>query len=322
MRLLGEAPMWAILIILAQIGASQPGGPEDFELCKGRQDRSLEELDAACSRVIDDKLLDHASLAEAYRIRAIRADDAGRAIGYLDQAIALNPNNSTYYSDRGIRYGEKRDYNRAFADYDKALSVDPGDAYVYGARALTLFQKGDFARALADIDRAISMEPKEVIFPKLRGDIHVGQGDTQAAIADYDRAIEVDPKNLDAYRETAQIYHKRGDIEAEVGVLNRLINVAPADQYALFLRALAYEKLRKLDLAMKDYDALVALYPSNQFYNERRDELRKAKTGGGAPPVAPVVVDEKSAQGVAKKEVDCRVFVPGANLTVVVPCAK
>jgi len=303
---------------------------DDFEICKGNRGGSLEEMIAACTRVIDNEVLDPASLAEAYRIQAIRAE-ADRAIGYLDQAIALNPNNSTYYSDRGIKYGEKGDYDRALADYDKALSVDPGDAYVYGSRALTLFQKGDFARALADIDRAISMEPKEVFFPKLKGDIHAGHGDTQAAIVSYDRAIEVDPKKLDAYHAKAEIYHKRGDTDAEVGVLSRLVDVAPADPYGLFLRALAYEKLRKLDLALKDYDALVALDPSNQFYNERRDRLRIAKISGGPPPVAPVVVDEKpSAKGAARlpdaakesERTDCRVFVPGANLTVVVPCAK
>lgn len=213
--------------------------------------------------------------------------------------------------------------------------MQPDDAYVYSSRALTLSQKGDFARALADIDRAIAIEPKEPFFPKLKGFIHAGHGDFQAAIASYDRAIELDPKNSGVYADEADIYHKLGDTEREVAVLTRLIVVAPADQNGLFLRALAYEKQGTLDLALKDYDALIAVDPSNQFYNERRDRLRKAKDGAAPAPVPPVVVEETSkaksaAQSpdtsppkeAARSASDCRVFVPGANLTVVVPCAK
>ncbi len=58
--------MWPMLIVLAQIAASQPGGQEDFELCKVNRPASLEEIRAACTRVTDNKVLDKASLAEAY----------------------------------------------------------------------------------------------------------------------------------------------------------------------------------------------------------------------------------------------------------------
>jgi len=323
--------MLAILIVIAQIGASQAGGTDDFEVCKGNRGGALADMIAACARVIDNKALDNASLAEANRIQAFRTDDSGRAMGYLDQAIALNPNNSDYYSDRRLKYGEKGDFDRALADHDKALSLQPDDAYVYGSRALTLFRKGDATRALADIDKAISLEPKETLFPKLKGDIHASQGDTRAAIASYDRAIEIDPNNTDAKQAKADIDRKLRDTEAEAAALNRVINVAPEGQSGLLRRALAYEQLGKLDLALKDYDALIAMAPSTRFYTERRDRLRIAMTIGGAPPAVPVVVEEgPSAKGAAptsdsvkgSEPPDCRVFVPGANLTVVVPCAK
>jgi tetratricopeptide (TPR) repeat protein len=229
--------------------------------------------------------------------------------------------------------GERR-LRAALADYEKALIVQPDDAYVYASRALTLSQKG---RAIADVDKAISIEPKEPFFPKLKGDIHARHGDAQAAIASYDWAIELDPKSNGVYSDEADIYPKLGDTEREVAVLTRLIVVAPADQHGLFLRALAYEKLGKLDLAMKDSDALVVLNPSNQVYTERRDRLRKPKDGAGPLPVPPVVVDEappaksvaQSPEAPAPKEAErtpsklnCCVFVPGANLTISVPCTK
>jgi len=44
-----------------------------------------------------------------------------------DKAIALNPNDASFYSLRGDAYEEKGDIDRAIADFRKVLEIDPSD---------------------------------------------------------------------------------------------------------------------------------------------------------------------------------------------------
>ena len=319
--------MWAALIILAQVfGSSQPGGQQDFDVCTGKTESTpLEESIAACHRVVSKEVLDKKSIGEAYYTLAGGLDPA-KAISYLDQAIAQDPENGDYYGERGFEYHRLKDYDRALSEYEKALALNPRNP-PYLARAFTLVEKGDDAGALADLDRAIAIKQEPFLYTN-KAEIYLRQGRTSEALAALDAGITGDPKYVDLYYTKAEVYRTLGDNAGELAAFNRMLALQPQDRRALLGRALLYEKLRKPDLAIADYDTLFTLAPDEKFFRERRAKLAEMIAGGPEVP-APSIVEPGPDAPPAKKasrkrtsELECRVYVPAANLTVSVPCAK
>jgi tetratricopeptide (TPR) repeat protein len=115
------------------------------------------------------------------------------------------------------------------------------------------------------------------------------------------------------------VHRKLGDGDAELADLTRVIELEPTFQRGLVSRALLYERLGKRDLAIADYDALLARSPDEKFYRDRRAALL-AKKGAGAPTPAPPATQAPTRN--AAPELDCRVYVAAAGLTVSVPCGK
>jgi hypothetical protein len=50
------------------------------------------------------------------------------AIAACSRLLQRNPNNAIAYSNRGLAYNLKGDYDRAYSDYDQAVRLDPNDA--------------------------------------------------------------------------------------------------------------------------------------------------------------------------------------------------
>src|SRR5262249_9368062 len=63
------------------------------------------------------------------------------------------------YSDRGIAYYNKGDYDRAVADFSKVIERNPNYAKAYINRGNAYDNKGDHDRAIADYNKAIELNP-------------------------------------------------------------------------------------------------------------------------------------------------------------------
>jgi tetratricopeptide (TPR) repeat protein len=327
--------MWAALIVIAQaLAAPLPGGQEDFDLCRGMTKATAEESSAACHRVIGKEVLSKKHIAAAYAnlgLKAFPTDNHAAAITYFTQAIALDPDSAEaafYYEQRGFQYSLLKDNDRALADFEKGLALEPDDARIFFVRALTFKGMGEDARALADLDRAIALAPKEPTYYSVKAQIYLAQGEPAAALAMLDQGIAIKPDHAQFFQDRAEVYRKLGDATGEEAALTRLIELKPKEQHGILLRAFLYEKLGKADLAIADYDSLIGLAP-DRFYRERRAALLEAKGGSVPAGPAPKVVDPagegappaKKAEDAAT-ELECRVYVPGAGVTVSVRCAK
>jgi tetratricopeptide (TPR) repeat protein len=63
------------------------------------------------------------------------------------------------YYDRGIAYGNKKDYDRAITDFNKAIELDPKYAAAYVGRAAGYANKSDRDRAIADYRKSLELDP-------------------------------------------------------------------------------------------------------------------------------------------------------------------
>ena len=81
------------------------------------------------------------------------------AIAAFDRAIAIAPESSFAYLNRGQAHRRKGDLGRALADLDRAVEQAPRAARGYYHRSLVLRQLDAPDRALADERRALSIDP-------------------------------------------------------------------------------------------------------------------------------------------------------------------
>lgn len=74
----------------------------------------------------------------------------------FSQAIALNPQDSTYWAYRACTYEALNKYDEAIADLTKAIGITPDSVYYYG-RGVMYKLAEEYEKALPDIQQAIRM---------------------------------------------------------------------------------------------------------------------------------------------------------------------
>jgi tetratricopeptide (TPR) repeat protein len=65
------------------------------------------------------------------------------------------------YSNRGLAYNGKGEYDKAIADYTQALRINPNYVNAYFNRGNAYYYKKDYARARADYEKVLQLNPND-----------------------------------------------------------------------------------------------------------------------------------------------------------------
>ena len=148
-----------------------------------------------------------------------RAIQSGR---YTGHALALK------FSNRGVEWRIKGDYERAISDYDDAIRLDPKYADAYYNRCIAYNRQQKYDLALPDCNQAIALGPsanslnatgQEKLsadrsrsdYYNQRGAVYHGRNEIDRAIADYSEALRLYPRNVTALNNRARAYDSKGD---------------------------------------------------------------------------------------------------------------
>ncbi|MDE5671912.1 MAG: tetratricopeptide repeat protein, partial [Duncaniella sp.] len=200
----------------------------------GRARVRLEEKDTVAAKADIEKALSiNSSAINGYLMRADIAIHSGQdyksALGDMDMAIKLQPENAGFYINRAYLRYMTDDIYGAFDDYEHALQLDP-------LNSLALFNRG-----------------------MLRAEVH----DTNKAIADFSSVINLNPDDYKTLYNRSILLAEIGDFDSALADLNRVLEAYPDFAAAYFLR---YDiKRRKGDMtsAEKDYNKSLALAKTN-----------------------------------------------------------
>ncbi|GAB6269111.1 MAG: hypothetical protein STSR0002_18530 [Smithella sp.] len=92
-----------------------------------------------------------------------KCTDPKKAIGYLNEVIRLEPNNSDAYFLRGTAYDNLGQIQLAFEDYDKAVHLRPDLAWPYSARGNSYFAQGNYTLGCRDAKKACELGNCELL---------------------------------------------------------------------------------------------------------------------------------------------------------------
>jgi len=141
----------------------------------------------------------------------INPDDARTAIGFYEQAIALDPRYARAYASLAVSWatlggtflsGDERwqAYAKARVAVEKALRLNPDVAVAHAARGLLLvWADFDWTGAEAEYRRAVELAPADGLSRFSLGRMQGTLGHPEQAIAMLRQTIAIDPRNAGAW---------------------------------------------------------------------------------------------------------------------------
>jgi predicted Zn-dependent protease len=127
-------------------------------------------------------------------------DEAARlalvsAIDYFGQAMAMDPNYSEYYNDRGAVYFRMGLLEHAERDYLAAIELSPPYPEVWTNLGQCYRAMERMDQAVRAYTRALDLDPSSTLALVGRADAQFALDHAElAALADYDRALTIEPK--------------------------------------------------------------------------------------------------------------------------------
>ncbi|MEC4813028.1 MAG: tetratricopeptide repeat protein [Scytonema sp. PMC 1069.18] len=208
------------------------------------------------------------------------------AIATYNEALQLNPKDSSIYYKRGLARYYLGDYEGAIADFAQALQINPYYGKVYGKIGMARYHIGDYEGAIADYTQAIRMNPSDAIAYKNRADIRSQIGDTQGAFEDYTQAIKINPSLLKdkqklppkiavspndvvGYKNRGNSRADLGDYEGAIEDYTQAIKLNRKDADAYYHRGNYRYDLGDYIGAIADYNQAIRLNPNDAdaYYN-------------------------------------------------------
>ncbi len=197
-----------------------------------------------------------------------------KAIAWLDSAIKVAPDNSSYWINRGMAKAPE-DVEGARADFQQALKIDPENSlalhnlatlkppagensitekllseaieknknlpYPRAERAYQRLQKNDLKGALEDYDEVVRLEPKDEENYINRGLVKEKMNDLPGAMADFSKAIEINAKNEKAWLSHGNIKSRQTHWQDAVDDYSVAITLLPDYKIAFYNRAIAHQ---------------------------------------------------------------------------------
>jgi len=206
------------------------------------------------------------------------------AAGNMDAAIALHleaieaaPKDARFVYYYGMALGAS-DPNAAASVLADAIRLDPKLREARVGLASVLAAAGRQREARYQLSSLIDERPDDDVVLSLRGDISAMEGDFATAMSDYLRALEANPDNRDARSKLAFTYAQTGRLDLAIEQYGDLHRAAPDDVPTLFNLASLTTQSGKQKEAIRLWERLVALEPSNAEFQRNLSLVREGKS--------------------------------------------
>ena len=192
------------------------------------------------------------------------------AIEDYSEAIKLNPNYSLAYNNRGVSFYNLKDYNKAIEDYNMAIKLNPNYPLTYNNRGNTFFYKKEYENAIKDYSKAIKLKPEKVSYYNNRGNAFFYKKEYENAIKDYSEAIKLKPKEASYYNNRGNAFFYKKEYENAIKDYSEAIKLKPEEASYYNNRGNAFFYKKEYENAIKDYSEAIKLKPKEASYYYNR----------------------------------------------------
>ena len=112
-----------------------------------------------------------------------------------------------FYSNRGVAYAAKSQYDQAISDYTKALEINPRFAWAYYNRGNAYMRKDQYDQAISDFNKVLEINPREAQAYSRRGRCYYFKKEYDKSWDDIKKAqdlgYKIPPEFLDELRKAS-----------------------------------------------------------------------------------------------------------------------
>jgi tetratricopeptide (TPR) repeat protein len=211
--------------------------------------------------------------ADALNLLGVIAYQTGNnlaAVDLIGQAIEINPDLASFYSNRGNSLQELKQLEAAVASFDKAIELKPDYTLAYYNRGNALKELKHLEAAVASFDKAIELKPDYSDAYSNRGVALQELKQLDAAVASYNTAIELSPDLTDAYSNRGLALKDLKQLGAALASFEKAIELKPDHAEAYSNRGVALYELKEFDVALASYDKAIELKPgyADAYWNK------------------------------------------------------
>jgi tetratricopeptide (TPR) repeat protein len=195
------------------------------------------------------------------------------ALAYFTEAMAMDPNYSEYYNERGNVYMKMERFDEAERDYLTAIGLSPPYAEVWTNLGQCYRATGRMTEAAQAYSRAIDLEPKAMLALVGRADANAALDQPDMALVDYDAALALDPAQPLVLASRAILHYEGGRVLAALQDLDDAVALAPQTPELYQNRAVALRDVGRVQEAVRDLLMYLRLNPGAEDRREVEDLL-------------------------------------------------
>jgi tetratricopeptide (TPR) repeat protein len=216
-----------------------------------------------------------AALAKLATLYLHNENFTGKAIEYLDEAIALSPRSADLYNLRGVAHSKAGDGERAAADFSMVSELSPRAAEAHMNRGVDFLRQGELERAVDALKQAARVNPKLATAFSNLGTAYQKKGELDSAIESYTRAIELRAKYPVAFANRSYSHFLKGDYDPAIADAMHAIRLD--ERLAMAHTNLGHALAAKGDVpaAARSYRRALTCSPDRTVEEETLEALEK-----------------------------------------------
>jgi tetratricopeptide (TPR) repeat protein len=243
---------------------------EAIDLCRAGIERLNTHLGSDKHRLHRSVLV--YNIAQVYFVTGAYAE----AIENFTAVMAMDPNYSEYYNERGNIFLRVGRLEEARADYLRAIELSAPYYEVFTNLGQCYRRLGAMPEAIEAYSRALDLEPNQALALAGRAKAYEELGDREAAIADYSAALARDPKQWEAFASRGVLRYEAGDLDRALTDFDRAAELAP-DQAGLYQnRSIVLQDLARPKEAVRDLETALRLSASEEHRQALQERLETA----------------------------------------------
>jgi len=203
------------------------------------------------------------TLPLARAARALEDDRKAEALGHLDEAIELRPDEPRYVIARAMVHVQMEDWPALKRDLEGLDEYSFWSEEVWALRHTLAERDGDWRSVLDAVDHALERDdpPPELYFQ--RGFVLLKLEENEAAARALDRYLELRPEDPEGHRRRGQADYRAGDLEAALARVDRAIDLAETPARYRVMRAHLLEDLERVPEALAEMDLVIGEAPED-----------------------------------------------------------
>lgn len=265
---------------LALLRHRQGRAIEAVELCRSGLSLLEQHLEPTRHRLHRSVLF--YNMAQVYAAIGASAE----AVENFSAAMAMDPNYSEYYNDRGSAFLKLGRYQEAEADYRMAIELSPPYPEVLTNLGQCYRLMDRMEDAIAAYSAAIDLDPKDVMPVEGRAQAHDALGQLKEALADYDTIIALTPNRETVLANRAVLYYQLGRLDESIADLDHAISISPDTAEFYQNRAVALGDIGRRESAIRDLLMYLKLAPEAEDRADVEEKLAALRAESAAGPVA------------------------------------